>query len=147
MKYKLKELTFEKISYNTHETGNGKIINLTESIEFQTPWVKIIDIDENFLTLKILPSEACRIFFNKIHEFQEILKKMFNLEVEDLFENENFKVKIKNKTFKIYLNGNLFNFYHLKKGMDIICLVSISRLWITDSIRFNLKVDEMVIKG
>ena len=146
MKYKLKELTFESLTGNIHEMDNGKIYNLTESIEFQTPRVKIVAINNDYLTLKILPSEACRIFFNKIHEFQESLKKMFNLEVDDLFENETFKVKIKNKTFKIYLNGNLFNIYHLKENMDIICLVSISRLWITDSIRFNLKVDEMVIK-
>ena len=146
MKYKLKELTFESLNGNIHETDNGKLYNLIEPIEFQTPKIKIVEICNDYLTLQILPSEACRIFFNKIDEFEQTLSKRFNLKTVKLFENELFKVKIKNKNFKIYLNGNLFNIYHLKTGMDIICLVSISRLWITDSIRFNLKVNEMVIK-
>ena len=151
MKYKLKELTFDNLKLNnftTHTTNFGKIYNLNECIEFQTPKVKIISITDDYLTLQILPSEACRIFFTKIHEFETTLKNIFeNLPVLSIFENDTFKIKIKNKTFKIYLNGNLFNIYHLKTGMDIICLVSISRLWVNDKVKFNLKVNEMLIKS
>ena len=71
MKYKLKELTFDNLKLNdftTHATNLGTIYNFNEPIEFQTPRVKIVEIDNDYLTLQILPSEACRIFFNKIHE-------------------------------------------------------------------------------
>ena len=147
MKYKLKELTFEDIKYNECKTSLGKIINLEESFDFQTPTVRIIEIDTDYITLSLLPSEACNIFYNKIHDFEKKIKELFN-NVTPLFENETFKVKIKNDSFKIYYQGNQFNRYHLKPGMDIICLVSISKLWenVYNVINYTLKVNEMVIK-
>jgi len=147
MKYKLKELIFEDIKYNECKTSLGKIINLEESFDFQTPTVRIIEIDTDYITLSLLPSEACNIFYNKIHDFEKKIKELFN-NVYPLFENETFKVKIKNDSFKIYYQGNQFNRYHLKPGMDIICLVSISKLWenVYNVINYTLKVNEMVIK-
>jgi len=148
MKYKLKDLTFDKIEYtSSYVTNLGKVINMKESIEFQTPKVKIVNIDDEYLTLKILPSEACRIFFLKIMEFEEKIKQEFK-DIVQLFDGDTFKVKIKNKNFKVYLNGNLFNIYHLQKDMEIICLVSICKLWINsyEIASYHLKVDEMVIK-
>jgi hypothetical protein len=148
MKYKLKDLKFDTIEYTSSHVSNlGKVINMKESIEFQTPKVKIVNIDDEYLTLKILPSEACRIFFLKIMEFEEKIKQEFK-DIVQLFDGDVFKVKIKNKNFKIYLNGTLFNVYHLKKDMEIICLVSICKLWINayNIASYHLKVDEMVIK-
>ena len=126
MKYKLKELTFENIKYNVCKTTLGKIINLEESIDFQTPTVRIVEIDSEYITLSLLPSEACRIFYTKIQEFETKIKEKF-LNITPLFENETFKVKIKNDNFKVYYKGNQFNMYNLKFGMDIICLISISK--------------------
>jgi hypothetical protein len=148
MKYKLKDLKFDTIEYSSsYITNLGKVINMKESIEFQTPKVKIVDIDDEYLTLKILPSEACRVFFLKIIEFEEKIKEEFK-DIVQLFDGDIFKVKIKNKNFKIYLNGTLFNVYHLKRDMEIICLVSIYKLWINayNIVSYNLKVDEIVIK-
>ena len=148
MKYKLKDLKFDTIEYSSsYVTNLGKVINMKESIEFQTPKVKIVDIDDEYLTLKILPSEACRVFFLKIIEFEEKIKEEFK-DIVQLFDGDIFKVKIKNKNFKIYLNGTLFNVYHLKRDMEIICLVSIYKLWINayNIVSYNLKVDEIVIK-
>lgn len=151
MKYKLKELSFNDLNFTTtHTINSGKIYNLNEPIEFQTPKVKIIDMDDNYLTLKILATEASRIFFIKIHEFEQQLKKKFsNQQITSIFDGDTFKVKIKNKNFKVYFNCNLFNLYHLKPGMDIICLVSISKIWmnIYNVISYNLKVDEILIRS
>ena len=80
-------------------------------------------------------------------EFEEKIKEEFK-DIVQVFDGDVFKVKIKNKNFKIYLNGTLFNVYHLKKDMEIICLVSICKLWINayNIASYHLKVDEMVIK-
>jgi hypothetical protein len=150
MKFKLKELEFKGLlNYNEHKTNIGRIINLQESIEFQTPTLRIVEIDSNFITLSLLPSEACRVFYTKMIEFETILKEKFSDSYfESIFKNETFKVNIKNDNFKIYLNGEQFNIYHLKPGMDIICLVSISKLWISsyNLLNYTLKVNEMVLK-
>jgi hypothetical protein len=147
MKYKLKELTFKNIKYNSCKTTLGRIINLEESIDFQTPTVRIIEIDSEYITLSLLPSEACKIFYDKIQEFEKSIKERFE-DVNSLFENETFKVKIKNDSFKVYYQGNQFNIYHLKPGMDIICLVSISKLWenVYNLINYTLKVNEILVK-
>jgi len=149
MKYKLKDLTFDKIECTTFTTNLGKVINITESIDFQTPKVKIINITHDYLTLQILPSEACKIFFTKINEFENKLKEKFDQNLTSLFIEDTFKVKIKNNNFKIYLNGNLFNLFNLKEGMEIICLVSISKLWMNlyNNLNYNLKVNEILIKS
>jgi len=94
MKYKLKELTFETIKYNVCKTTLGKIINLEESIDFQTPTVRIVEIGSEYITLSLLPSEACRIFYTKIQEFETKIKEKF-LNITPLFENETFKVDVR----------------------------------------------------
>ena len=147
MKYKLKEIINFNLGCTTFTSNLGKVLNLNESLEFQTPKVQIIEIDENYITLQLLPSEACKIFFTKINEFEDKIKEKFGKEVTSLFNDDIFKVKIKNNNFKIYLNGNLFNLFHLKAGTVVICLVSISKLWINtyDVLNYNLKVNEIVI--
>ena len=77
MKYKLKELTFDNLGCTTFTSNLGKVLNLNESLEFQTPKVQIIEIDENYITLQLLPSEACKIFFTKINEFEDKIKEKF----------------------------------------------------------------------
>jgi len=149
MKFKLKELIFEdNLKFNEYQSNFGKILNLEEPIEFQTPTVKIISINNEYLTLQILPTEACKIFYTKINEFEEKLKKQFNKEIDNLFTKDSFKVNIKNDSFKIFYEGSQFNIYNLKEDMNIICLVSISKLWINlyDVLNYSLKVNEMLIK-
>jgi hypothetical protein len=50
------------------------------------------------------------------------------------------------KTKKVYLNGEQFNFYHLKPGMEIIILVTINKLWDNGIINYHFSLNEMVIK-
>lgn len=149
MKYKLKELQFDNLKHNSCKTTLGKVINLEETYEFQTPTVKIVGIDPDYITLSLLPSEACKIFYDKIHDFEKKVKQVFKNDIIPLFENETFRVKIKNDTFKIYYQSSLFNRYQLQPGMDLILLVSINKLWenLYNVINYNLKVNEIVIKN
>ena len=41
---------------------------------------------------------------------------------------------------------NLFNFYHLKPGMETIILVSINKLWDNGIINYHFSLNEMVLK-
>jgi len=145
---KVKDLEFNNLDHTVHETSYGKIINLKESYEFQTPSIVINSIDEDSLNVHILPNEASKIFFNKMNLFEEKLIDKFKYPVDALFNGINFKVKL-SKTKKVYLNGELFNFYHLKPLMKIICLVSIDKLWISQYsvLHYNLKVNEIVVKS
>lgn len=148
MKRSLKELNFDNLKFTKCVTGLGTIYNLNDPIEFQTPCIKINSIDNDYITLQILPTQACKIFFLKIHEFEQRLKTLFlNQEIVGLFEGSCFKIKVKNnKNFKIYLNGNLFNFYHLQPGNELLALVSINKLWDNGTINYNLNIHEMVLK-
>jgi hypothetical protein len=145
MKYKLKELVFDKFDHTVFTSGSGKIINLKETYEFQTPRVKVVAINTECITLQLLPSEASRIFFTKIHEFEQKVALTFKEPVVGLFKDDTFKVKIKNIDFKVYFNGNLFNIHHIKPGAILICLISISKLWIHEYIHYTLHVNEIVV--
>jgi len=149
MKYKLKELTFENIKYNECKSALGTIINLEDCFDFQTPTVQIVEIDSQYITLSLLPSQACQIFYTKINEFESKIKQEFSESINCLFEKDLFKVNIKNDSFKVYYQGSQFNMYNLKPGMEIICLVSISKLWknLYNVINYTLKVNEIVIKS
>ena len=82
MKYKLKDVDFDKIEYkyslnsnNGMGNTNCKLINFTylkEELEFQTPKVLIEKIlkenNKEYLVLKIIPTEACKTFCRKILE-------------------------------------------------------------------------------
>ena len=149
MKVKLKEVKFDTIKYTEHKTPVGIVINLEPTFDFQTPTVEIVEITTEYLTLKLLPSVACSIFYNKIHEFENVIgKKIENEYITCLFMDDQFKVKIKENNFKVFFESKQFNFYHLKPGMHIICLVSILKLWknIYSVLNYNLKVNEILIK-
>jgi hypothetical protein len=145
---KLKDIEFNNLDHTIHETSYGKIINLKEHYEFQTPSIVINSIEDEYLNVHILPNEASKIFFNKINLFEDKLIDKFKYPVDSLFNGINFKLKL-SKTKKVYLNGEQFNFYHLKPLMKIICLVSIDKLWISQYsvLHYNLKVNEILVKS
>jgi len=115
MKISLKQLSFDNLKFTKCQTNLGTIYNLNEIIIFQTPCVKIVEISNDYITLQLLPTQACHLFYTKIREFESKLKSLFKKEIVSLFENSIFKVKIKNnKNFNIYFEKSLFNFYYLK---------------------------------
>jgi hypothetical protein len=147
MKISLKEICFDNLKFTKCVTSLGTIYNLNEIINFQTPIVKIVEIDNDYIYLQLLSTKACQLFYTKMCEFESKLKSLFKKEIISLFENSIFKVKIKNnKNFNIYFENSLFNFYHLKPEMHVILLVSINKLWENGLINYHVNVDEMVLK-
>lgn len=161
MKYKIKDLSFENLKYNKSEINQSTLINFTylgNELEFQTPKVvleKIIkENGKEYLLLRALPTEACQTFFNGIKNLEEahIKSSKKNLIIKSVITDNTFLVKIPFKyskpIIKLYSkNGSLFNYYHLKPGMEIICLLGSSKLWINfdNIVTYNLSVKEILI--
>ena len=158
MKYKLKELDFNNFSFDKVDLNDNKIINikyLNESLEFQTPKLIIESlIKENnheYLLLKINGNKACETFCSKIFKLEEFFNKYIKNKIKSIFNEETFTVKIPfkslNPQIKVYKDNKLFNYYHLTKGMEIICLVNLSKLWtnIKNETNYNLNVKEILI--
>jgi len=163
MKYKLTDVSFDKISYTTKELKekydkcDNCIINvkyISESLEFQTPKILIQEIikenEKEYLILKIIGNKACKSFFDKIHELEKSFEKQFKVKVHSIFENDHFKVKVpfisEKPNIKVYHENQLFNYYQLSKGMEIICLLQCDKLW-KDSFHlyYNLHVKEIML--
>ena len=79
MKYKLKEINLDDVSFNKIDVTNGKIVNLkykNDSLEFQTPKIIIEDLikenNQEFIILKILGNQACKLFCSRIIEFENL---------------------------------------------------------------------------
>jgi hypothetical protein len=175
MKYKLKDIDFindRNIKYSLGlNNTNYKLINFTylkESFEFQTPKVLIEKLikenNKEYLLLKILPTEACKTFCKKILEFENKHnielnkhKHWFNKNIsisliKSVFNEDCFIVKVPfkgtNPQIKIYdKDSNLFNYYLLKEGMEIICLLNFSNIWINfdNTPSYNLIIKEILI--
>jgi hypothetical protein len=173
MKHRLKDIEIQKIKYclNGIINTNCKLININycdESLEFQTPKVLIEKIikenNKEYLLLKILPTEACKTFCTKMLSLEDNHnselsnhKDWFNKripisEVKSIFKDDCFIVKIpfnySSPNVKIYnKDSKLFNYYHLKPGMEIICLLNINNIWINfDNIpTYNLIAKEILI--
>jgi hypothetical protein len=166
MKYKLKELETCNFSFDKVIVENNKIINIkykNDSLEFQTPKI-IIDslIKENnheYLSLKIVGNKACESFCSKINQLETFFntkknwldKNLPDNEIKSVFNEDSFIVKIPFKyskpIIKVYKDNKLFNYYHLAKGMEIICLLSLSKIWVNfkNEISYNLNVKEILV--
>jgi hypothetical protein len=173
MKYKLKDINLDFIEYKLIQSNsinnNCKLINFTysgEELEFQSPKVIIEKIvrenNKEFLILKILGNEACKCFCLKLFDLEKNInyklnKNWFNEnipinDVKSVFKGDCFTVKIPFKYSKPIIttyshNGNVFNYYNLKEGMEIICLLSINNIWINfdNSVNYYLNVKEIKI--
>ena len=172
MKIKLKNAVFENIKYTYSIFKNDcKLINIlynNEEINFQTPKVIIKKImrenDKEYLLLQLVGNEACKTFYSKIIELENYYNKItqdntdwFNdsipiTGIKSVFTNDTFIVKIPFKyskpSIKLYTSdNNLFNYYHLKPGMEIICLLGSNNLWISqdNSLSYNLIVKEILV--
>ncbi len=160
MKHKIKELDINNLKYNKSEINDCTLVNFTylgSELEFQTPKVlleKIIQENgKEYLILKVLPTEACQTFFKGLKNLEECFTTLLKInKIRSVIRDNTFLVKIPFKyskpTIKLYSkNGSLFNYYHLKEGMEIICLLSSSKLWINfdNIVSYNLSVKEILI--
>lgn len=171
MKYKLKEIDFGNIDYSLNQfnnPNNSKMVDvkyLSNDLDFQTPKVILHEVlkenGKEYLILKLLPTEACKTFVSKILLIEENInqkmkKHWFNdsipiNNVNRLFNGPTFSVKIPMRFSKpqidIYSNGKLFNYYHLREGMELICLLSFNKIWINfdNVVSYNLTVKEILL--
>jgi len=155
MKYKIKEIDFDKLTFKEVKLNNGKIVNIiynNDSLEFQTPKVIIdsVNFENNYIILKILPTEACRLFCSKIFVLEEKIKTKYP--INTIFKKDTFTIKIpfnySKPTIKIVSKEtDFFNYYHLKEGMEIICLLTCNKLWIgeNEDCNYNLKAKEILV--
>ena len=158
MKYKLTDISFDNFEYIPKDLNTGTLINLKysgETLEFQTPKVFIQDIikeaGKEYLLLKIKSNQACKKFFEKILELENQFTSKFSGVVKSVLEDDHFMVKVpfvhSKPNITVYSHdGTLFNYYHLSKGMEIICLVYYDKLWINkDYIYYHLQVKEIML--
>ena len=162
MKYKLKYINCNLIKINilNKNFNDNKLINLEYlggELEFQTPKVFIEKIlkenDKYYLLLKLNNNEASILFYNKMIEIEKYILGSIGSSgciIQSVFDGIYFKVKIPfkydNPLCNIYYSNSLFNFYNLKEGMEIICLLCFNKLWVNyDTINYNLNVKEMNI--
>ena len=95
MKFKLKDVIFKELTFNKTSVENGTIVNLKykdDSLEFQTPKVIINSlIKENgheYLILKILGTQACKVFCSKIIELEDFFKEKLQLDIKTVFNED-----------------------------------------------------------
>ena len=103
------------------------------------------DSGNEYMVLKIYGNQACQKFFLKILELEKSINTV------SLFQGDLITVKIPFKFSKpmvdVYHNGSLFNYYHLSKGMDVLCLLEFHKLWINEykEVKYNLTVKEIML--
>ena len=143
------------------------MINFTynsDTLEFQSPRVLIEKIikenGKEYLLLKIIGTEACKSFCSKIIELEKChsdnIKPFFNKNlptslIKSIFSEQTFMVKVpfknENPQIDIYHADNLFNYYHLAPGMEIICMLMCNNIWINfDNVAsYNLTIKEILV--
>lgn len=152
---------FSTIKFNLgNSNAYGKLMNINEPLLFQTPTLVIesVVIETNlnglekwYIIVKLRNTKACKTFNTKIQELETYLKKTKRLEINELIGNgQTFKLKVPfkngNPQIKIYdTNDRLFNYYHLKAGMEIKAMVEFSKIWINTIINYNLTISEIKV--
>jgi hypothetical protein len=158
MKYKLKDISLENIVFNNSQLDNGIIYNLKynqECLEFQSPKMILDSIykekNNEYISLKVLPTQACKTFYLKIKEIETYFETTFKNPVKSVFYNDFMRVKVPFKfekpLTKVYKTGSLFNYYNLSQGMELICLLCIDKVWVNnfEEPSYQLNVKEIMI--
>ena len=121
MKYRLKEINCNQFVFNKTQLNTGTICNIkynNEPLEFQTPKLLIQSLvkenDNEYLILKILPTQACKTFCSKIQEIEACFTDTFG-EIKSVFKEDLVTIKIPFKyskpLVKLYKDESLFNYY------------------------------------
>ena len=152
---KLKEIKFANLKFTSGiENDLGKLINVNYDnsiLEFQTPKVIIEKLirENNGKEYIIVKLVNCKSFKDKIIELENELSKYSNKNINSILLDSTLKLKVPFKyskpIIKIYSENKLFNYYNLKPGMKIICLVSLNGIWINNYTNYNLNIKEILI--
>jgi hypothetical protein len=143
---KLKELTFDNLTYTFKEINGGKIVNFTlgnEMLEFQSPKLLVKEVTETHLTFELLENKACEIFKNKITTLENIFEKKYQSLAKSIFTSNKFTVK-NDKKITIFENETIIN--NLRFGQTVICLFVFNKFWVKDlTLNYNLNIKEIKI--
>ena len=158
MKIKVKEIDCKQFNFNNTQLNNGTIYNIKyndDVLEFQTPKLLIHEcLKENgneYLILQIYGTQACKTFYSKIMEIEDYFNKYLKNTINSVFKEQMLTVKIPIKyskpTVKVYKDDSLFNYYNLVKDTEVICIVSLDKLWINNfnEASYKLTVKEILI--
>jgi len=157
MKYKIKEIDVLNISFAKSQLNNGTIVNVkynNNSLEFQSPKMRIHSIsnETGFIVLKVNCTQACKTFYLKILEIEAHLNKKLENSMNESVFHENYvtvKVPFKNSNplIKVFKDESLFNYFHLSTDMEIICMLSIDKVWINNfnEANYHLIVKEIMV--
>lgn len=147
---KLKELILNNIKFVGKDLSNGTIVNvkyLDEPFQFQLPKGTIEFIGNEHLTLNI----DNNLFFNIINSLEDYLGTRFNRPVESIISGKFITLKLPFRNsrpeFKVLLESKLFNYHSLITGMEVICIVSLDKIWNTDKLNYNLIVKDILLKN
>ena len=152
---------FITVKFNLGNSNEyGKLMNINEPLLFQTPTLVIesVVIETNlnglekwYIIVKLRNTKACETFSTKIKELEKCLKRTQRLQINELIQSDQtFKLKVPfkngNPQIKIYdTNNQLFNYFHLKSGMEIKAMVEFSKIWINSIINYNLTISEIKV--
>jgi hypothetical protein len=142
---KLKEFNPKNLTFTPKELPNGIVVNvkyLNEPFEFQIPKGTISGISENGITLNIKNSE----FFRIIKEIEKYFGNHFTIPVESVSTVFiKFQMSGNRPQFKVYTDQGQFNYHNLKINQEVICLIVIDKLWITDTLSYCFNLKELKI--
>ena len=157
MKYKLKDIDPVLLKYN-QVPANDKLYNIEYCgtvLEFQTPKVVLQEIikenGKEYLSLKLVGTEACKTFYRKILALEQQCEYTFNGTcIKSIFKNDHFLVKVPfikdSVQVKVHDRERLCNYYHLPKGSELICLLGCYQIWISDGvINYTPHVKEILV--
>lgn len=164
---KLESLDFDKLKYtenllSNHNKSSGtfyKMINYNLDnleLEFQTPKIIIKEIvkeyNKEYLLLQFIHNKHSKSFYEKIIELEQIHQKNIkSTDLKSLIDQDTITVKVpirySKPCLKIIKDSELFNYYHLKPGMKIICKLSGNNIWFNELHvpSYNLIVKEILI--
>ena len=144
MKYRLKEIGPQQFTFSKTQLNNGTIVNVKyrdDSLEFQSPKMKLSRVekknDHNYVILELLSTQACKTFYTKILEIEKCLAPETDNPIKSVFNENMVTIKIpftksQNPLVKVYRDDALFNYYHLEESMEVICLLTLDKLWINN---------------
>jgi len=150
---RIKLIDFDNLKFTKGiENSLGKLVNITylnDQFEFQTPKMVIREIIQEYGKEYIILEFNNSLFKNKILELEKSLEKYSKKQIGSILSDKFVKLKVHMKylkpIIKIVYNNELFNYYHLKPGMEVICLVTLNTLWISGEVsNYNLIIKEIL---
>ena len=167
MKIKIKDLIFENIilspvrDFSSSNLEQSTLFNIKysagnhfEELSFQTPQMVVERISDEpsgkFMYLRLLQTNACKIFYEKIKMFEMVFTEKLKCEtVSTIKHNNTIKIKVphhyNHPMVETFHNSQQIPYNSLKPLDKIICILTLNKLWMSNNkIFYNLSVSEIL---